>query len=34
MIKIPSTDGERMVSLIKPYIHDSMRIKLPGGYIK
>ena len=30
VIKIPSTDGERMVSLIKPYIHYSMRRKLPG----
>lgn len=31
VIKIPSTDGERMVSLIEPYIHESMRRKLPGG---
>ena len=31
VIKIPYTDGERMVSIIKPYIHESMRRKIPMG---
>ena len=34
VIKIPYTDGERMVSLINPYIHESMRRKLPIGRVK
>lgn len=34
VIKIPYTDGERMVSLIKPYIHERMRRKLPMGKVR
>ena len=34
VIKIPYTDGERIVSLIKPYIHESMRRKLPMGKVR
>ena len=33
VIKIPSTDGERMVSLIRPYIQESMSRKLPVGKV-